>query len=165
MNSNGTLIFFCGRMGAGKTTLSIRLAEERNGVLLSEDAWLSQLYPKQILSFDDYIKFSNQLKPLVKSHVQNILTTGTDVVMDFPANTKSQREWFKNLFSEIDAPYELIYLEASSELCLKHIAKRAREQPERACFDTEAVFLQVNRYFEEPAPTEGLNVEKIEVQT
>lgn len=152
-------------MGAGKTTMSTRIAEERNGVLVSEDEWLSQIYPNQISSFDEYIKFANQIKPLVKNHVQNILATGTNVVMDFPANTKSQRKWFKELFSEIKAPYELIYLEASNELCLKHIERRAKEQPERSPFDTEEVFLQVSRYFEEPSLTEDLNVKKIEVRT
>lgn len=165
MKTRGTLIFFCGKMGAGKTSLSIRLAEERNGVLISEDEWLSQLYPNQISNFDDYIKFSTQLKPLVKSHVQNILATGTTVVMDFPANTRSQREWFKKLFSEIKAPYEFIYLKASNELCLRHIAMRAKEQPERAPFDTEEVFLKVTRYFEEPRETENLSVNEIEVHT
>ena len=41
------------------------------------------------------IRISCPLRPLVKSHVQQILLTGTDVVLDFPANTLKQRAWFK----------------------------------------------------------------------
>ena len=97
MNEKGTLIFFCEKMGAGKSTKSKLMASEKNAVLLSEDDWLSSLYPQQISTFDNYLKYSARLKPLVKSHVQNILSTGTNVVMDFPANTVGQRKWFLNL--------------------------------------------------------------------
>ena len=162
MKGNGTLIFFCGKMGAGKSTKSKQLAHDRNAVLMSEDEWLASLYPDQITSFEEYIKFSGQLKPLVKTHVQRIMCTGTDVVMDFPANTLSQRKWFKAIFSEINAPHELIYLNISDEICLKQIAQRSIEQPERATFDTEEVFHHVTSYFEEPSADEGLKIQRIE---
>jgi shikimate kinase len=162
MKANGRLIFFCGKMGAGKTTKSKRVAHDQNAVLISEDEWLESLYPEQITTFDDYLKFSSQLKPLVTSHVQNILRTGTDVVMDFPANTLSQRKWFKKIYSEINAPHELIYMNISDVICLKHIAQRSIEQPERASFDTEEVFHHVTSFFEEPSADEGFNIIRIE---
>ena len=110
MSNTGVLVFFCGKMGSGKSTESKKVAIERNAVLISEDEWLSILYPNQITSFDDYIKFSNQLKPLIKIHVHNILKIGITVVMDFPSNTKRQREWFTNLSIEADVTAELKYL-------------------------------------------------------
>ncbi len=60
MKQVGTLYFFCGKMGAGKSTKSKQLAKEKNAVLLSEDEWLSSLYPNQITSFEDYLKLSAQ---------------------------------------------------------------------------------------------------------
>lgn len=164
MNSKGTLIFFCGKMGAGKTSMAIELSKDQNTIVISEDAWLMQLYPGQIASFNDYLKFSRQLRPLVKKLVQDILRAGTTVVMDFPANTIAQRVWFKDLVAEVKAPHELVYLEASDAVCLQHIAKRKREQPERSHFDTPEVFRQVTQYFETPQDREGLNVRKIEVK-
>jgi len=158
MNKKGSLIFFCGKMGAGKSTKSKLIAIERNAVLLSEDEWLSQLYPQKIYSFDDYLKYSAILKPLIKKHVQNILSTGTDVVMDFPANTINQRKWFLNLVLEVKASHQLMYLELSNENCLKQIAQRRKEQPERAKFDTKEVFLYVTSFFEAPSESEGLNI-------
>ncbi|BCR04532.1 cell division protein ZipA [Desulfuromonas versatilis] len=157
----GTLLLFCGKMGAGKSTQAKVIASEQNAVLLSEDEWLSTLYPQQISSFDNYLKYSALLRPLIKSHVQNILSTGTNVVMDFPANTKKQRKWFLNLASEIGANHQLIYLKVSDELCLKQIGKRRTEQPDRAAFDTEAVFTHVTKFFEEPSQSEGLNIKVI----
>ncbi|MDX8289110.1 ATP-binding protein [Metabacillus indicus] len=158
MNQSGTLYFFCGKMGAGKSTESKRLAIDKRAVLLSEDEWLSSLYPNQIESFEDYKRFSLQLKPLLKKHVQNILCVGTDVVMDFPANTQKLRKWFLMLAEEINADHQLIYLNLSDEQCLRQIAQRRKEQPERAVFDTEAVFHHVTSFFEEPDASEGLHV-------
>ena len=80
------------------------------------------------------------LRPLVKSHVQQILLTGTNVVLDFPANTLKQRAWLKKITSEIGAKHQLIYLDVDEQTCINQIAKRRSEQPERAAFDTEEMF-------------------------
>ncbi|MFA9559120.1 AAA family ATPase [Evansella sp. AB-rgal1] len=158
MKQLGTLYFFCGKMGAGKSTKSKQLAIDKHAVLLSEDEWLSSLYPNQITSFEDYLKFSAQLKPLVEKHVQNILGVGTDVVMDYPANTKQLRKWFLDMASEVNASHHLIFLNLTNEQCLRHIARRRKEQPERAAFDTEEVFIHVTKFFEAPEASEGLNI-------
>jgi len=158
MKQVGTLYFFCGKMGAGKSTKSKQLAKEKNAVLLSEDEWLSSLYPNQITSFEDYLKLSAQLKPMVKKHVQNILSVGTHVVMDFPGNTQKQRKWFLDIASEVNANHQLIYLNLTNQQCLRQIAQRRNEQPERAAFDTEATFIEVTKFFEAPEASEGLNI-------
>lgn len=158
MEKMGTLYFFCGKMGAGKSTKSKQLAIEKQAVLLSEDEWLESLYPNQIISFEDYLKFSAQLKSMVKKHVQNILSVGTNVVMDFPGNTQRQRKWFLDIASEVNANHQLIFLHLNNEQCLRQIAQRRNEQPERAAFDTEETFIQVTKFFEAPEASEGLNI-------
>ncbi len=158
----GTLIFFCGKMGAGKSTKSRDIAQKRNAVLLSEDEWLESLYPNKIASLEDYIEYSNRPKPQIKKLVQSILVTGTDVVMDYPANTVSQREWFKSIFLDIGASHELVYIDLPNEDCLKQIEKRRIEQPERAKTDTREIFEQVTRHFLEPQPEEGFHITRVE---
>lgn len=154
----GTLTFFCGKMGAGKSTRSKAISIEDNAVLISEDDWLSSHFPGQISTFEDYLRLSASIKPFIKLHVQSILKTGTNVVMDFPANTISQRAWFKLLCSEVGCKHELYYLNLSDEQCLSQIAKRRSEQPERAQFDTETVFNQVTKFFEPPSDSEELKI-------
>ncbi len=155
MSAPGSLTFFCGKMGAGKSTLAARLAAEEGAVLLSEDDWLATLYPDQIKSFDDYIACARRLRPLMRDLVRQLLAAGTDVVMDFPANTARQRKWFLDLANEAGAPHKLIYLEASDALCLSRIAQRRTAQPARAAFDTPEVFHHVTQFFEEPGEGEG----------
>lgn len=149
-------------MGAGKSTKSKQITQERNAVLISEDEWLSALYPNQITTLEDYIHYSSLMKPLIRSHVLNILHTGTSVVMDFPANTLKQRKWFKDLITEVNAPNELIYLKLSDEQCLNQLQKRRIEQPKREMFDTEDMFNKVTQYFQEPETSEGFNLTIIE---
>ena len=157
----GVLVFFCGKMGAGKSTKSHGVAQERNAVLLSEDEWLESLYPNKIASLEDYLEYSSRLKPQIKKLVQAILVAGTDVVMDFPANTVSQREWFRSIFSEIESPHELVYIALPNEDCLRQIEKRRSQQPKRAKTDTKEMFDQVTKYFIEPQSEEGFHVRTI----
>lgn len=154
----GTLTLFCGKMGAGKSTASKQLAEESGSVLISEDDWLAALYPDQIQSLESYLERSAQLKPQMKTMVQSILCTGSDVVMDFPANTVAQRAWLRSIFAEVKAPHKLVYLALSDEDCLKQIDQRRLEQPERAATDTREMFEQVTRYFVAPTPSEGFHI-------
>ncbi|MGC1174617.1 AAA family ATPase [Polaromonas sp.] len=39
MPSTPTLHFFCGKAGAGKSTIASRLAQDHGAILLSEDIW------------------------------------------------------------------------------------------------------------------------------
>ena len=156
--SKGVLTFFCGKMGAGKTTKASEIAAKRNAVLLSEDEWLASVFPNKITSLEDYIKYSSRLNPQMKKLVQSILVTGSDVIMDFPANTIRQREWFRTIFSEIQAPHNLIYIDLPNEICLARIAERSVEQPERSKTDTPEMFEVVTRYFMAPTPDEGFNI-------
>jgi len=159
--STGELVFFCGKMGAGKSTQASKVAQDRKAVLLSEDEWLESVYPNEVRSLDDYIKYSRQLKPQIKKLVQSILNAGTDVVMDFPANTSSQRAWLRSIFTEVGATHTMIYLDVPDVVCLEQIAKRRIEQPERAATDTAEMFAAVTKHFVEPSPGEGFNVVRI----
>ncbi len=160
--SRSTLYFFCGKMGAGKTTQSRLLAKEHRAALISEDEWLSKLFAEQIHNFDDYRNYAAQLRPLIFDHVKNLLETGTSVVLDFPANTIRQRTWFGELAQAAQANSQLVYIRASDNTCLNQIAKRRLEQPERAKFDTETVFKEVTSFFEEPGEGEGFVIQIVE---
>lgn len=161
MNDRTELIFFCGKMGAGKSTLARHMAAERHALLLSEDEWLAALYPDEIHGLDDYIRCSRRLKSVLGAHVRGILKSGVSVVMDFPANTVTQRQWFREIFEPDGIPHQLIYLDVDDATCLQRIATRASSQPERARFDTETVFREVTNHFQAPTDPEGFNIRRI----
>ena len=96
---------------------------------------------------------------MLKSHVEQVLLAGTSVVLDFPGNTRKQRAWFKDIYSQHGIPHELYYLSVDDEVCLKQLKQRQKEQPERAQFDTEEVFRMVTGYFEPPEESEAFNLQ------
>ncbi len=156
------IIFFTGKMGAGKTTLAKEMSNNKSSFYLSEDDILSSLFPNEIQSLDDYVEYSKKIKPLVKNLVYDLLAKGLTVVMDFPGNTVRQRTWFKELLSFCNVDHELIYIKATNELCLTQIKKRRNEHPKRHQFDTKELFQKVTSYFQEPHKDEGFHIRVIE---
>ncbi|MGL5983391.1 MAG: AAA family ATPase, partial [Cetobacterium sp.] len=114
----GMLHLFCGKMAAGKTTLSKKVADSENAILISEDIWLQKLYSDKIKDFSDYLNYSQRLKEVIKPHVQNLLINGVSVVMDFPGNTVNQRKWLKSIFEEIEAEHIIYFIDLEDKDCL-----------------------------------------------
>jgi predicted kinase len=153
-----TLHFFCGKPGAGKTTIANELARGHNTILLSEDVWMVRLFGDQMKTFDDYIHFSRKLKTVVGPLASQLLRAGNNVVMDFQANTTAGRAFFRSVFESANAAHVLHHVRASDRVCLDRIAQRNLELPEGAHHLTEDVFAQVAAYFEEPQETEGFYI-------
>jgi predicted kinase len=91
------LIFFCGKMAAGKSTLARELAQRENAVLLAQDEFLDRLFPHEITDIPGFVKCSSRLRNALGTHVCALLSKGISGVLDFPGNTKAQRAWFREL--------------------------------------------------------------------
>src|SRR5581483_2032351 len=83
----GTLHLVCGKIAAGKSTLCTRLAAAPGTVLISEDYWLKRLFGEEMKEVADYVRVAARLRAPMGAHVADLLKTGVDVVLDFPANT------------------------------------------------------------------------------
>lgn len=154
-----TLHFFCGKAGAGKSTRAQAVARAQGALLLSEDVWLSRLYGDQIKVFDDYIRFSQKLHTVVGPLVVDVLNLGHSVVMDFQANTRRRRNWFRSMFESAGANHLMHVLQTSDALCLQRIEMRNSEVPEGASHLTEADYWHVTSYFEAPEEAEGFRMQ------
>src|SRR5262249_35433059 len=63
------LMFLCGKMAAGKSTLARDLAERERAVLLAQDELLDHLYPGEIVDIPDFVKYSARLRRALEPHV------------------------------------------------------------------------------------------------
>ena len=158
MNEETTLHFLCGKMAAGKSTLARKLAEKNNAILLVEDEWLSQLFPDEISTIADYVKYAARLKTIMQSHVISLLSHEISVVMDFPANTVDQRQWFRDLYQTADVAHVLHFLDVSNEVCKQQLRERSREKIKGSTFTTDAEFEAITKYFQAPSNNEGFNM-------
>ena len=158
MSANPTLHFFCGKAGAGKTTLAARIAHEEKAILISEDIWLMRLFGEQMKSFDDYVCASRKLKTALAPLAVDLLKAGQSVVLDFQANTKSGRSWFRTVFEAAGAAHVLHFLDTSDEVCLERIGKRNVERPEGSHHLTKEDFIHVSSHFQAPVESERFTI-------
>jgi predicted kinase len=111
MSTSAKLIFFCGKMAAGKSTLARDLAVRENAVLLVQDDFLGALFPGEITDIPGFLKCSSRLQNALAPHVCALLSKGLSVVLDFPGNTKTQRAWFRELIERANVEHELHFVD------------------------------------------------------
>lgn len=156
-DDTATLHLLCGKIAAGKSTLARRLASETRSLLISEDFWLSRLYPEEIQTLEDYLRCSGRLKQAMGPHVEALLRAGQSVVLDFPANTRRQRDWLRSLFVAAGADHRLHYLDLPDAVCKARLQHRNREGGHDFA-PSEDDFDLITGYFQPPAPEEGFEV-------
>ena len=151
------LYLVCGKIGAGKTTLAQQLAAAPKTILVSEDDWLSQLYPDEINNLADYVRCTGRFRKVLAGHIEALLRAGLSVVLDLPANTPASRQWAKTIFENSAVAHELHYLDVPNETCRARLRERnaTGSHPFMASDDE---FDEITRYFVPPSPDEGFNV-------
>lgn len=152
-----TLFLICGKIAAGKSTLAAELAAAPSTILISEDQWLARLYRSEMKTIADYVQYSARLREVMGPHVEGLLRNGTSVVLDFPANTRKQRQWMRGILERSQADHELHFLDIPDHICKTRLSERnSAGTHDFAVSDAE--FEQITSYFLPPAADEEFNV-------
>ncbi|MBV7405659.1 ATP-binding protein [Enterobacter sp. ENT03] len=152
-----TLHLLCGKIASGKSTLSAKLGSSPGSVIVSEDYWLAALFANEMQSVSDYVHCSSKLRSAMQPHLVALLQAGLSVVLDFPANTRTQREWMMSIIKESGADNRLHYLKVSDEVCKTRLHARNAEGTHDFSA-TDQQFDSITRYFSEPTVEEGFNI-------
>ncbi len=158
MPNPAKLIFMCGKMAAGKSTLAAELAERESAVLLVQDELLERLFPGEITDIPGFVKYSSRLMAAIAPVIAALLAKGVSVVLDFPGNTTAQRAWFRQLFEGANAQHELHFVDAPDALCKRQLKHRSRHLAPDTAWTTDAEFEAITAYFQPPSTDEGFNV-------
>jgi len=158
MSSDAKLYFMCGKMAAGKSTYAKQLARDRNALLLVQDEFLAALFPGEIHDVPSFMTYSGRLKDALSHHICDLLSRGISVVLDFPANTRNQRLWFRDLCERAHVEHELHHIDASNDLCKRQLRQRSAALPPGSAWTTDAEFEMITTYFQAPADDEHFNV-------
>ncbi|MCW0235962.1 MAG: ATP-binding protein [Ferrovibrio sp.] len=156
--TTATLHLLCGKIAAGKSTLSAELAAAPGTIVLAEDAWLARLYPGEIHTVADYVRCAARLRDAVTPHVESLLRAGLSVVLDFPANTRVNRAWMRGIVDRSGARHRLYYLDVPDAIC----RARLRQRNAAGTHDftaSDAEFDAITAYFVAPEPDEGFEIE------
>ena len=158
MRNAAKLIFFCGKMASGKSTLAKKLARQESALLLVQDEFLESLFPGEITDIPGFVKYSSRVRDALLPHICFVLSKGVSVVLDFPGNTKAQRTWFRNLIERAEVPHELHFIDATDDLCKHQLKNRSKVLPPSTSWVTDAEFEAITVYFQAPSGDEGFNV-------
>jgi predicted kinase len=151
------LHMMCGKIAAGKSTLTAKLATAPATVALSEDQWLAALYRGELNAVADYIRVAPRLREAIGPHVESLLRLRISVVLDFPANTVANRAWMRGLFERAGVGHRLHFLDVPDAVCKArmHVRNQAGDQGFALTDDQFAV---ITSYFVPPGDEEGFNV-------
>ena len=152
-----TLYLLCGKTAAGKSTLARRLAERPATLLITMDHWMSILFPTENRTIEDFARLSARLRAAMGPRVVNILRQDLSVVLDFPANTVSWRNWMRSLITEADVTHEFHVLDIPDTVCRERLRQR-NDDGQHPYQVSEETFDQFTSYFVPPGPDEGFNV-------
>lgn len=155
--AGATLHLLCGKIAAGKSTLTAQLGRAPDTIVISEDHWLARLYPGELVTVSDYVRRAAQLRGAIGPHVENLLRTGLSVVLDFPANTVANRQWMRGIFERAGVGHQLHFLDVPDDIC----KARLRERNAAGTHDfaaSDAQFDVITRYFVAPGEDEGFMV-------
>jgi len=154
----GKLLFFCGKMASGKSTLARELAARESAMLFVQDEWLDALYPNLIVNVASYIEYSGRINRTLQPYIVELLTRGISVVLDFPGNTVNQRAWFRSIIEEAGVDHELHFLDTPDADCKARLKARSAHLPPGTKWTTEEDFELIASHFRAPAVDEGFNV-------
>jgi predicted kinase len=152
-----TLHMMCGKIAAGKSTLTAELGQLDRTIVIVEDDWLQNLYSDEMSTLADYVRCMAKLRDIIGPHVVALLNAGVSVVLDFQANTIASRSWMRGILDQTNADHTLHVLDVPDAVCIARLhARNAKgEHPFAA---TESQFLQVTKHFVAPSAEEGFNI-------
>ncbi|MGH1350666.1 MAG: AAA family ATPase [Methyloligellaceae bacterium] len=152
--SEPVLYLMCGKIASGKSTFAKSVSLKPSHILISEDIWLSKLYPEEVHSLEDFVRCSKRIRDVVGEHVVSLLKAGMSVVLDFQANTRASRAWMRSISESAVARQELHYFDVADEVCKVRLRERNAEGA-HAFAPGEEDFDLFTRYFEAPTDDEG----------
>jgi len=158
----------CGPIGAGKTTIAHRLADEHGAIRFSEDEWLSRLFipdappglmeepPERIAQWamERYVRCRDQIWLLC----EQLLSQGRQVILDGGLSTREQRDNLKHKAIMRHCQYQLYYVDADYHIRKNRVIKRNQEKPGTYSIEVRpALFDLMEEIFEPPMDEELTN--------
>ena len=150
----GTLILLCGLPAPGKTTLARELERGRPALVLSEDAWVSRMFPPEA-AHDDPIRERIKAAPWgIAVHAARL---GVDVVLDWGLWARGGRDDYRARAAALGLPIELRFLDVPRDELRRRNAVRNAALPPDTFRIEDGQLAEWWSLFQPPTPNELLD--------
>ena len=146
----------CGFMGFGKTTFSKDLATKLPAVCLTHDEFMVDLYGRN-MPYADFHTHYHQVDTVLWKLAKQILSTGTDVIMDYGFWNRQTRAEVQQKAKSLTPDVVWHQMVCDPETAKKRVLKRTREKDSELFID-EACFDEKLKQYEPISPDENLTV-------
>jgi predicted kinase len=151
-----------GSQGAGKSTYSKRLAEEINGVHLSIDEWMWELYgadlPKPI-NVKWIMERVERCEKQIWTTAKQISACNGNVILDLGFMKVKNRDTFLELAKDLKISTQLHYIDALYPIRFERVMKRNIKKGQTFSFEvTPEMFEFMDKEFEKPSEKEMQNI-------
>jgi hypothetical protein len=146
-----------GLNGAGKTTYARSLERQLPAVRFTLDEWMLRLYR---LRYDDpaYPAAAESCKELIWDVARQVLSAGTDVVLDWNQWSRARRSVWRDRAVEAGHRILLHYVDVPLDVAVERAEQRGRSGDPGAHVLDAAGVRHLAGIFETPSPDEGLEL-------
>ena len=116
------VIAICGKICSGKSYYSKKLKDKENAVILSCDELTDILFNNNL--GDKHDEMSKRIWEYLLKKAEDIIKTGTNVILDWGFWSKSDRIYIKEYFYSKDIKCELHYINIDDKSWQKNIDER-----------------------------------------
>lgn len=160
-----TAHMICGSTGAGKTTYSIKLAQDLGALRFSIDEWMMTLFwPDAPASLDADWALERVARCVqqMQAVIDPLVHAKVDAVVDIAFSTRADRSQFFEWASQAGVPVRLHFLDVPTNVRWQRVRKRNEERGETHAFEvTRDMFDFVEGRWEPPTQDELDSVDSI----
>ena len=153
-----TVHMISGPLGAGKTTLARRLAEEHRALRFSLDEWVMQLFASEAphpMVFEWWAEHCKRCSEHIWSLCQQVLARNVDVILDFGFPAAAHREEYRRRALDLGATVHLHVVTAPANLRWARVQTRNRGDSDTFALPvTQDMFVGSELWWEPPSEAE-----------
>jgi len=154
----GRVHLLYGLAGSGKSTLARSLCAHGEGVRFTLDEWMLRLYPSLHFETRAYGVKAVEVRDLIWSIAEQVLLTGSDVVLDWNSWSAERRRWAVDRAAAVGAPVILHKLTASIEAASERAQARTERDTQYSHPVTHAGNCHLAGLMEAPRGEEGIEI-------
>ena len=146
------VIALCGKICSGKSTYAEKIRRDNNAVVLNPDTILLTLFDENL--GDRHEDIFEKVRIYLYQMAENIINTGTNVILDFGLWTYKERRDIRLFFTKRDINIEIHYVNTPLKIIESNIKKRNRIRNGVNYYIDDSILNKCLSLFEEPDNSE-----------